>query len=118
MKSIIVKIGKTNNNFSAVVEGLDGFVCTAETLIELKKEVDEGVKFHLEGLAEDNDPIPDLFAGEYRFVYKWSTESLLYYYQGIFTNSALERLTGINQKQLWHYAHGQKEPRPDTRKKD
>jgi len=31
---------------------------------------------------------------------------VLNYYKGIFTLSALERLTGINQKQLQHYASG------------
>lgn len=117
MNKVTVLIGKTENNYSAMVEELDGFVCTADTFDELKKEVTEGVSFHLEGLKEDNDPIPVVFQEEYNFIFKWSTESLLNYYQGIFTNSALERLTGINQKQLWHYAHGQKEPRPSTRKK-
>ncbi len=117
MKTVTVKVGITDNNYSAIVEELDGFVCTADTFPELKKEVAEGVEFHLEGMREDNDPIPEIFQGEFEFKYKWSTESLLNYYQGIFTNAALERITGINQKQLWHYAHGQKEPRPDTKEK-
>ena len=30
---------------------------------------------------------------------------------GIFTKAALERITGINQKQLGHYASGIKKPR-------
>jgi predicted RNase H-like HicB family nuclease len=100
-----------------MVEDLDGFVCTADTFNELKVEVEEGVRFHIEGMIMDGDPIPVAFKKGYEFTYKWSTESLLNYYQGIFTKSALERLTGINQKQLWHYAHGQKEPRPVTRQK-
>jgi len=39
------------------------------------------------------------------------------YYKGILSNSALERLTGINQKQLHHYASGLKKPRIEQRKK-
>jgi len=35
----------------------------------------------------------------------------------VFTKPALERLTGINQKQLHHYATGLKKPRPAQRKK-
>jgi hypothetical protein len=35
----------------------------------------------------------------------------LNYYKGIFTNASLERLTGIKQKQIQHYATGLKKPR-------
>ena len=38
-------------------------------------------------------------------------------YKGIFTNSALERITGINQKQFQHYASGLKKPRAAQAKK-
>ena len=38
-------------------------------------------------------------------------------YCKIFTKSALEHLTGINQKQLWHYANGLSKPRPAQVKK-
>jgi len=117
MKTVTVIVGKTENNYSAVVEELDGFVCTAKSFQLLKKEVEEGVKFHLQGLIEDNDAVPEPFNDEYGFIYRWSTESLFNYFQGIFTNAALQRLTGINQKQLWHYAHGQKEPRAETKEK-
>ena len=34
----------------------------------------------------------------------------VFIYCGIFTKSGLERLTGINQKQLWHYANGKTSP--------
>lgn len=108
---VIVKIGKTEKNYAAVVEGLDGFVCTAETMAELKKEVREGIEFHLAGLREDNDPVPEIFSKPYRLVYKWSIESLLMYYKGVLTLSALERITGINQAQLGHYAAGRSIPR-------
>ena len=114
---VTARIGKTANNFAACVEELDGFVCTAPTLQELKTEVEEGIKFHLAGLKEDGDPIPEPFRGDYQIVYKWDVESLLHYYQGIFSRSALERLTGINQNQLGHYAAGRSKPRPEQAKK-
>jgi hypothetical protein len=38
-------------------------------------------------------------------------ESLFEYYKGVFTKSALERITGINQRQLQHYSSGLKKPR-------
>jgi predicted RNase H-like HicB family nuclease len=108
---VIVKIGKTDKNYAAIVEGLDGFVCTADTLAELKKEVKEGIDFHIAGLIEDGDLLPVIFTGKYKLVYKWSIESLLFYYKGVLTLSALERITGINQTQLGHYAAGRSVPR-------
>ena len=108
---IIVKIGKTEKNYAAVVEGLDGFVCTADSLAELKKEVREGIDFHIAGLKEDGDTIPEIFTKEYKLIYKWNIESLLWYYKGVLTLSALERITGINQTQLGHYAAGRSIPR-------
>ena len=49
---------------------------------------------------------------EYEFEYKFDVESLLFFYEKILSKAALERLTGINQKQLSHYACGRSKPRP------
>jgi hypothetical protein len=38
-------------------------------------------------------------------------DDILDYYKGIFTKAALERITGINQTQLGHYAAGRSKPR-------
>ena len=40
----------------------------------------------------------------------WLKQYKLKYYieQGIFTLSGVEKMTGINQKQLWSYLHGTK----------
>lgn len=53
----------------------------------------------------------------YKVVYKFDAESILNYYRGIFTNAALERITGINQRQIQHYASWTKRPRPQQLKK-
>ena len=47
----------------------------------------------------------------YIITYHFDVESLLNYFKGIFTNAAFERLTGINQMQMSHYANGLKKPR-------
>lgn len=36
---------------------------------------------------------------------------------GVITSTALERLTGINKKQLWNYSHGVSKPRKAERDK-
>lgn len=50
-------------------------------------------------------------------MYRFDTQSFLNYYNKVFTNVALERITGINQKLLHHYATGLKKPREPQRKK-
>ncbi|GHV65853.1 hypothetical protein FACS1894199_07690 [Bacteroidia bacterium] len=48
------------------------------------------------------------------FIYKYDIPSFLAYYSGVFTKPALERITGINQKQFFHYASGKSSPSKRT----
>lgn len=112
MEKVTVIFGRTMNNYSAYVEGLDGFVCASETFEELKKDVADGIEFHLNGLREDNDPIPEVFQSEYELEFKWDVQCLMYYYNHVITRSALSRFTGINERQLGNYATGRSKPRP------
>ena len=117
MTNIIVTVEMTENNYSAYMETLPGCVTTGKTMSELKSNMYEAVEFHLEGMSEDGDDIPEEFKGEYRLVFRFDTECLLTHYKGIITNSALERLTGINQRQLQRYASGKTRPmRPQQMK--
>jgi len=42
------------------------------------------IEFHIEGLREDSDPVPEVFESDYVLVYKWDVENLMDYYKGIF----------------------------------
>ena len=110
-KKVIVEISFSGNNFCAYIPILTGCVATGDTPEEIKKNIKDAVDFHLEASLEDGDPIPKVFNGNYELTYKFDAQSLLKYYKGTFTNSALERLTGINQHQLSHYLNGVKKPR-------
>ena len=52
---------------------------------------------------EEGKEFPDL-----EFVFKYDLESFMGRYNKVFSMPALERLTGINQKQLHHYGSGLK----------
>jgi predicted RNase H-like HicB family nuclease len=118
MEKITVTVGLTEKNYSAHLIIGDGIVvATAETFENLKKEMQSAVEFHLEGMLEDGDTIPAAFLKPFELVYQFDTESLLSHYKGIISNAALERLTGINRRQLTHYASGLSKPRPPQRKK-
>ncbi|MDR2414457.1 MAG: hypothetical protein LBD64_05690 [Odoribacteraceae bacterium] len=67
--------------------------------------------------GEGGEEYPSVLDGDYAIAYQFDVESLLYFYDGIFTRSALERITGINQKQLAHYASGLHKPRREQERK-
>jgi predicted RNase H-like HicB family nuclease len=117
MQTVNVTIAKSESNYMACVESLEGFACTAPTFEQLKDEIEKGIKFHIEGMKADGDTVPEIFNNKYNLMYKWDVESLLYYYDGIITRAALEKLTGINQRQLGHYATGRSKPRPKQQKR-
>ena len=58
MKYTIV-IEQSPNNYAAYVPDLPGCVATASTREELLKEIREAIEFHIEGMREDGDPVPE-----------------------------------------------------------
>jgi hypothetical protein len=121
MEKIQVKIGWSGNNYSCVAEDsvLNGIVIvTNKTLDGLKKDFQESLQFHIEGCVAGGDQLPEwLLSGNYELEYIFETSALLHRLDGILTRSALARVTGINQRQLGHYASGIKNPRREQRNK-
>jgi predicted RNase H-like HicB family nuclease len=52
-------IEKGDNNYSAYLPDLPGCVTTGNTVEELKRNMQEAIELHLEGLREDGLPIPE-----------------------------------------------------------
>ncbi len=111
MKTLRVIIESTGNNYSAYIEGLDGIVATGSTLSEIKANMRAAIAEYAETCRSVGCDVPKELQGEYELTFQMDVKSLLAFYTGIFTKSGLERLTGINQKQLWHYANGISTPR-------
>ena len=59
MKYAIVIEKVPGSNYSAYVPDLPDCVAAADTLEEIKQLMQEGIEFHLEGMREDGDPIPE-----------------------------------------------------------
>jgi len=51
---------------------------------------------------------------ELEFDIQYDMSSFLNYYSGILSKAGLEKITGINQKQLWHYSSGKRKPKKQT----
>lgn len=53
-----IVVEKTENNYSAYVPDLPGCVATGQTLEETENEIRSAIEFHIEGLREDGQTIP------------------------------------------------------------
>jgi predicted RNase H-like HicB family nuclease len=58
-KYVILIEGGPPSNYSAWSPDLLGCVATGDTLEEVEVEMRDAIAFHLEGLVEHGDPIPD-----------------------------------------------------------
>ena len=59
MKYTVVFEG-TPNNWSAYVPDLPGCISTGKTREEVERMIKEAIEFHLEGMAADDDPLPEI----------------------------------------------------------
>ena len=111
MQTLKAIIESLEGNYSAYIEGLDGVVATGSTIAEIKANLLDAIDVFIESCKEVGCEIPKNLQGDYQIEFAMDVQSLLNLYQTIFTKAGLERLTGINQKQLWHYANGHSVPR-------
>lgn len=59
MYRLLAVIEKADNNYSAYPPDLPGCVATGANRDETQKNMQEAIKLHLQGLKEDNLPIPE-----------------------------------------------------------
>lgn len=112
---LIINIGASADSFGAYGENCSGIFASGDNVAEVKRDVLEALRIYKEITPESewDTPIKEGWPIEWHY----DTQSLLKYYEGILTNAALERLTGINKKQLWNYANGVSRPRKEAREK-
>jgi predicted RNase H-like HicB family nuclease len=53
-----VVIEKANGNYSAYVPDLPGCVATGTTVKNTEREIRDAIRFHIDGLKEDGQPVP------------------------------------------------------------
>ena len=59
MYRFLVVIEKADGNYSAYSPDLPGCVATGETSKEVERNMHEAIQMHVQGLVEDNLPIPE-----------------------------------------------------------
>ena len=59
MYRFLIVIEKVNKNYSAYCPDLPGCVATGKTHEETERNMHEAVEMHVQGMLEDNLPIPE-----------------------------------------------------------
>ena len=59
MSKYLVVIEKTESGFSAYSPDLPGCVSTGRTREDVERNMREAIEFHLDGLRQDGQPIPE-----------------------------------------------------------
>jgi len=110
MKSVIVIVEHAGGNLSAYIDGAP-IVVVGKDLKEIEKNMQEAIAFYLDYCKDENKQPVEILQGEISLIYRLDAATFINYYSGIFTKAALCRITGINERQLWHYAAGIHKPR-------
>ena len=93
---------------------MEGIYGAGATVQKTKESVLKSLELYVK---YNKKKLPKILQGDYSVKYRFDAQSLLNYYKGIFTNASLEKITGINQKQIQHYASGLKKPRELQKRK-
>jgi predicted RNase H-like HicB family nuclease len=108
---IVVSGGK--DHYGAWAKDVDGIYGAGETLEAVESNIKEAIALY----REYNDNIPEILKGYFELEFIFDISGLVKYYSQFISLPAMEKLTRVNQKQLWHYANGYKVPRKDTAEK-
>lgn len=120
MHKIDVEIHWSEKNYCCgwSMEGVGAVMCTNKTLEGVKVDFEESLEFHVEGMLADGEQVPEWLANkDYEVNYVLDISALLRSIEPYTTMAAISRATGINQKQLSHYASAVKTPRPFQRQR-
>lgn len=116
VNEIIVLISASADSFGACSENCPGIWAAGDTVEACKADTVQAIELIKKNMPREEWPEP-LKAGEYTITWRYDTESFLYYYGSFISLAGMERITGINQKQLWAYMHGRKKPRQAQKEK-
>ena len=110
MKQITAIIERAEDGTYSVYCPDEIFSGMGDTINDAKADMTRQMAVYKETALKEGFRYPDFLDDEYAIEYTIDALSLMNYYvkAGIFTLAALEKITGINQKQLWAYTTGTK----------
>ncbi len=109
MEKIIMNISASKDMFGAFSENCEGIYAGGDTIKEVQDDTYEAIRLIKKNLPEDR--WPEQIKGEFEIEWKFDVPSFLEYYSSFMSLAGMEKLTGINQKQLSNYLNHRAVPR-------
>lgn len=109
MKKINILIERSADLFDAYSDNCDGIYGAGDTLEECKADIETSIRQIKEKLPIEQ--WPEELKGEYELEYKLDIQSFLEYFSQYLSLAGMERITGVNQKQLSNYLNRRSKPR-------
>lgn len=113
---IIMLISASADSFGACSENCPGIWAAGDTVGACKADAVRAIELIKKNIPREDWPEP-LKAKEYTITWQYDIESFLLFFGSFISLAGMERITGINQKQLWAYMHGRKKPRQAQKEK-
>ena len=112
MKKVDITVCRAaDGTYSAYCNEHPALFGMGDTAAKAKAELEETLRQTREDGKETALFYPEWLDAEYEFMTHWDVRTMLEYYSGIITPTALGHLAGIHPKQLWSYLHGYTKPR-------
>ena len=102
-------IEKSKDFFDAYSENCDGIYSAGDSIEAVKADTLEAIRLIKKNLPEEQ--WPQQIKGEFEIEWKLDVQSFLEYYHGFMSLAGMEKMTGINQKQLSNYLNRRATPR-------
>jgi len=109
MEKIIMVIEKSKDFFDAYSDNCDGIYAAGDSIEAVKADTEEAIRLIKKNLPEER--WPEQIKGEFEIEWKFDVQSFLEYYHGFMSLAGMEKMTGINQKQLSNYLNRRATPR-------
>lgn len=115
MNTITINVTHISTGFACWCDLLPGWtVSHGNDFGKFLEYARESIAFYVRCAKEDGDEYPSILDGDYDIECTFDVCGLLNYYQGVLTFAGMQKITGVNQKQLAHYAAGRSVPRKNT----
>ena len=102
-------IEKSKDSFDAYSDNCDGIYAAGESVDAVKADTLEAIRLIKKNLPEER--WPKQIRGDFEIEWKFDVPSFLEYYSNFISLAGMERMTGINQKQLSNYLNHRSVPR-------
>ena len=112
MEKVQITINRAKDGtYSAYCNEHPALFGSGATPQKAKDELVETLRLVKEDGKEKAFIYPSWLDGGYELITNWDVQTMLEYYTGIITPTALGNISGIHPKQIWAYAHGISHPR-------